>query len=164
MTTSLCVQVRRSACMTEAKLLRTCTVRRSAGLWHSTFARACTHTRTHTRAHTSTHTCRTATLWLGRHSRCSLQTCLPPSQRCCLCWRPRLFPLLAVHTGILASSSVCAQCMWCTRPHHVMRKMRWYVCARTPAHAATVPVPVHAHAAMIGARRESSKEQELQPQ
>ena len=159
MTTSLCVQVRRSACMTEVYGTKEC-----GPLAQHIRTRMHAHTHTHTRAHTSTHTCRTATLWLGRHSRCSLQTCLPPSQRRCLCWRPRLFPLLAVHTGILASSSVCAQCMWCTRPHHVMRKMRWYGCARTTAHAATVPVPVHAHAAMIGARRESSKEQGLQPQ
>ena len=77
------------------------------------FGTAHSHAHAHTHAHTSTHARRTATLCLGRHGRCSLQTCLPPSQRRCLCRRPRLLPLLAVHTDVLASSSVSEEARMC---------------------------------------------------
>ena len=115
MTTSLCVQVRRSACMTEAKLLRTCTVRRSAGLWHSTFARACTHTCTHTCAHKYTH----------------VQDCY----------------LVAGTTQQMQPSNVSTT-----------------LSTLLPLLASSTTPSVSSMNSMIGARRESSKEQQLQPQ
>ena len=121
MTTSLCVQVRRSACMTEAKLLRTCTVRRSAGLWHSTFARACTHTRTH--AHTHTHTC--------AHKYTHVQDCY----------------LVAGTTQQMQPSNVSTT-----------------LSTLLPLLASSTIPSVSSMNSMIGARRESSKEQQLQPQ
>lgn len=110
MTTSLCVQVRRSACMTEVYGTKEC-------------GPLAQHIRTRMHAHTHTHTC--------AHKYTHVQDCY----------------LVAGTTQQMQPSNVSTT-----------------LSTLLPLLASSTTPSVSSMNSMIGARRESSKEQQLQPQ